>query len=134
MIERYFITEEILFDMVMADREDHEIAEKLLDLAATGDITLCLCTASIDGALFVLSKYMGDEQAREFLRTTLEAFEVHGLSEAICMEALSVEATRFVDAAVIICAESEHVDGIIVHDPARFEAADIKIIPLNSLQ
>lgn len=134
MVERYFVSADILFDMVMSERPEYEVANKLLELAERGEVQLCLCTASIDEAVFVLAKYMGNETAREFIRATLESFEVFPLTEAISLQALSVEAERFVDAALIVCAEAENVDGIIVQNPTRFEAADIKIIPISSLQ
>lgn len=133
MSERYFISPEVLLDMVMRERSNHSAASKLLDLAKEGEVTLCMCVSSIDEALFVLAKYMGEEDAHAFMRATLEAFEIFPLTEAICMQALDVSAKHFLDAVLIVCAETKSVDGIIVHDKTRFEAADIKVIPIDSL-
>lgn len=137
MSERYFITEEILYEMVMVEGTGHSIACRLLELARVGDIDLCLCTAVLSDAMGTLSEYMGTEAAEGFLRAAMNGFEVHPLTEAVSMQALTLAAladARFTDAATIVCAESCGADGIIVNDPALFAAADIKIIPLNSLR
>lgn len=134
MSERYFITEEVLFDMAMPERERHATAERLLDLAGSGEITLCLCTVSIDKVFFVLCKYMGEQNARALLKATLEALDTYELNEAICIRALALDDTRFDDACIMICAEQVKADGIIVHDPSRFLRADIKVIPIDTLR
>lgn len=137
MSERYFITEEVLYDMVLLERPTHQIAGRLLELARVGEISLCLCTALIGNAMGTLSNYLGNEASGGFLRAAMEGFEVHALTEAVSLQALTLATltdTRFIDAATIVCAEACGADGIIVSDPALFTAADIKVIPLNSLQ
>ena len=116
----------ILLDAVMSERPDWEYATMLLDEIAYGELEGVIAATSLKDAYFVLTKYAGEDAARDFVNAALDAFEVVEVSDSICRIAARSNEPDFEDGIIRACAEQANVDFIISRDERAFLKSRIK--------
>lgn len=98
----------------------------LLDEIAYGNLEGFIAATTLKDAYFVLGKYAGESEAREFVLAALDAFSVIGVDDSLCRMAARSNEPDFEDGIIRACAEQEGVDFIISRDEKAFLKSSIK--------
>lgn len=126
MHDKLMLDTNIVLDMAMRDRPDHYAALELLDEIEMKEATACLCATSLKDIYYVLTKYMGERDARQYVRALLAVIELYPVDAQICYQALCSNEPDFEDGIVRACAENAKATYLISRDSSAFEVSPIK--------
>jgi predicted nucleic acid-binding protein len=112
----------VLLDAI-ANRAEHETAQKLIMAVALEKIEGIVTANSITDIYYILRKQIGDEAAREAIWNILTIFDIASVGGEDCATALGVPISDYEDALLAVCAAREGADYIATRDEG-FIAAD----------
>lgn len=126
MSKSVMLATDIILDMAMSERPEHEAADALMASIESGKTEAYLCATSLEDIYSVLSAYMGEEDARAYVLAMLDSFELCPIGYTECALASLSNEPNFKDALVRACAEGAHLDYIISRDTQAFNRSHIK--------
>ncbi len=125
-VRKVFLDTNILLDVALAERPGWAAANLLLDEIAYGKIQGLISSHSLKDVYFIMTKYVGEAAAREYLRAMIEVFQVVAVDEGICRLALESDEPDFEDGIIRACAEAAHSDVIVSRDVRAFSRSTIR--------
>lgn len=127
--DKIFLDTDVALDH-LADRQPFaEYAHRLLALAETGELTLCLSSLSFSNLYYILRKLKGHAEALALLGKLKLLTRVCAVSEAEIQSALSSGFTDFEDAIQHFSAKSEGgVGAIVTRNKADYSASEITVL------
>ena len=126
MSRKLLVDTNVLLDAAMPEREGWAAAVLLMDEFAYEEALGYASALSLKDVYYVLTKYAGERQAREFVRATIDLFEVVAVDGVACRIAAFSDEPDLEDGLIRACAESIPVDFIISRDKAVFARSSIK--------
>ncbi|WP_283169717.1 PIN domain-containing protein [Curtanaerobium respiraculi] len=126
MHKRVLVDTNIILDMAMQNRPDHIAALQLLDEVEAGDTQAIMAATSCKDVYYVLSKYMGEIDARAYILALMEVFDICAIDRAICLQSALSNEPDFEDGLIRACAENDRVSYIISRDEKAFRKSPTK--------
>lgn len=115
----------------LANRENSEVAQKLVTLAAEEKLIGILSANSITDIYYICKKYIGDEKTRFAIRQLFIIFEIGTIDASICEEALRLPMKDFEDAILTVCAHKGKADFIVTRDREFLNSEDTLVKPVT---
>ena len=116
-----------VLDMAIAARAGHKAASALLSAIEGKGIKASVCSSDLPAIYDEISDFM-DSDAKLYLDAMLQAFDVIGVDEAVCKQALEVLEGDLPAVILQVCAERAGVDYIISNDAGAYRKSNIKAI------
>ena len=126
MREKALLDTNIILDMAMPERPCHGEALMILDSIECKQIDAFVCATSLKDVYYILTEYMGEQNAREYVRAVAEVFDIASVDKANIDRALNSNEPDFEDGIIRACAELHDVDYIISRDQAAYEKSPVK--------
>ena len=127
--DKIFLDTDVALDH-LADRQPFaEYAHRLLSLAETGDLTVCLSSLSFSNLYYILRKLKGHADALALLGKLKLLVHVSAVSEAEIQSALSSSFKDFEDAIQHFAAKAEGgVSTIITRNKTDYASSEIPVM------
>ncbi len=126
MSDRILIDTNIIIDMAVQGRPGHKAATRLAREVAAGHVEASICVTSLKDVYYVLTKHMGEVDARAFTRAAMDAFDLQAIDRSVCRQAIDSNEPDFEDGLVRTCAEQMGTDFIVSRDESAFSRSRIK--------
>lgn len=127
--DKIFLDTDVALDH-LADRQPFsEYAHRLLALAETGGVTVCLSALSFSNLYYLLRKLKGHRDALELLGKLKRVVRVSAVTDVEIQSALSSSFTDFEDAIQHFAAKAEGgVSAIITRNKADYINSEIAVM------
>lgn len=126
MSKKLLVDTNILLDAAMSERPGWAPAVILMDEFACEAAQGYVSALSLKDVYYVLTKYAGEQEARQFVIAVMDLLEVVAVDSALCRLASLSDEPDFEDGLVRACAESVPVDFIISRDESAFTRSPVK--------
>ena len=127
--DKIFLDTDVALDH-LADRQPFaEYAHRLLALAETGEVTVCVSSLSFSNLYYILRKLKGHSDALALLGKLKLLVRVSAVTETEIQSALSSSFKDFEDAIQHFAAKAEGgVSAIVTRNQADYSASEIPIL------
>ena len=127
--DKIFLDTDVALDH-LADRQPFaEYAHRLLALAETGDLTICVSSLSFSNLYYILWKLKGHADALALLGKLKLLVRVSAVTESEIQCALSSHFTDFEDAIQHFAAKAEGgISAIVTRNKADYAASEIPVL------
>lgn len=127
--DKIFLDTDVALDH-LADRQPFaEYAHRLLALAETGGLTVCVSSLSFSNLYYILRKLKGHTDALALLGKLKQLVRVSAVSESEIQSALSSQFKDFEDAIQHFTAKAEGgISAIITRNKADYSASEIPVL------
>jgi predicted nucleic acid-binding protein len=115
----------ILLDLALESRPEHEAVEKFLDYALNGDMRVGVCAGSLKDFYYISRKWQPENARRERVRWFIKAFEVLPMDTDICVTASESDEPDYEDGLIRASAEAWRADVIFTRDDNAFHNSDV---------
>ncbi len=122
----------ILIDMALPDRPEHDAALMLLDEVAYHELELYIAAPSLKDAYYILTKCGSEADARQYVVQAMNVFHVLPVDESVCRAAAASNEPDFEDGIVRVCAEQAGVDCILSRDKAAFAKSPVRSMDVRA--
>lgn len=116
----------VLLDCAIQGRPGHDDAVALLDEIIAGRLVPYACATSLKDVYYVLTKHMGERDARRYVAALLDAYRICPVDRQICQSAIQSDEPDFEDGVIRSCAENVPVDVILTRDAAAFASSPVR--------
>jgi predicted nucleic acid-binding protein len=129
MADKIFLDTDVALDH-LADRQPFaEYSHRLLALAETGELTVCVSSLSFSNLYYLLRKLKGHDAALVLLGKLKQLVHVSAVSESEIEAALSSGFKDFEDAIQYFAAKAEGgVNAIVTRNKADYSTSEITIL------
>ena len=129
MADKIFLDTDVALDH-LADRQPFaEYAHRLLALAETGDLTICVSSLSFSNLYYLLRRLKGHEAALALLDKLKSLVHISAVAEAEIQSALASSFKDFEDANQHFTAKAEGgVSAIVTRNKADYSASEIPVL------
>jgi predicted nucleic acid-binding protein len=129
MADKIFLDTDVALDH-LADRQPFaEYAHRLLALAETGELTVCVSSLSFSNLYYLLRKLKGHDEALALLDKLKSLVRISAVAEAEIQSALASGFKDFEDAIQHFAAKSEgDVKAIVTRNTADYSASEIPVL------
>jgi predicted nucleic acid-binding protein len=129
MADKIFLDTDVALDH-LADRQPFaEYSHRLLSLAETGELTVCVSSLSFSNLYYLLRKLKGHDAALVLLGKLKQLVHVSAVSESEIEAALSSGFKDFEDAIQYFAAKAEGgVNAIVTRNKADYSTSEITIL------
>jgi predicted nucleic acid-binding protein len=129
MADKIFLDTDVALDH-LADRQPFaEYAHRLLALAETGELTVCVSSLSFSNLYYLLRKLKGHEAALVLLGKLKSLVRISAVGEAEIESALASSFKDFEDAIQHFAAKAEGgVSAIVTRNKADYAASEIPVL------
>lgn len=126
---KIFLDTDVALDH-LADRQPFaEYAHRLLALAETGELTVCLSSLSFSNLYYILRKAEGHASALALLGSLSRLVHICAVSESEIRSALSSQFKDFEDAIQHFAAKAESgVSAIVTRNKTDYSASEIPLL------
>ena len=100
----------------LVHREGWEAAERLMLAVGDEEIEGVVSANTITDIYYISRKRLGDQEARKAIWSLMSAFEVAGVDERICREALALPMNDFEDAVLAVAVKHTEANFIVTRD------------------
>ena len=127
--DKIFLDTDVALDH-LADRQPFaEYAHRLLALAETGELTICVSSLSFSNLYYILRKLKGHADAQALLGKLKLLVRVSAVAESEIQSALSSSFTDFEDAIQHFAAKAEGgISAIVTRNKADYSASEIPML------
>jgi predicted nucleic acid-binding protein len=127
--DKIFLDTDVALDH-RADRQPFaEYAHRLLALAETGELTVCVSSLSFSNLYYLLRKLKGHTEALALLGKLKQLVRISAVSESEIQSALASPFKDFEDAIQHFAAKAEGgVSAIVTRNPADYSASEIPVL------
>lgn len=126
MSRKLFLDTNILLDAAIGGRPGWSAAILLIEELVHEDVVGYIAASSLKDVYYVLTEYVGETEAREFIASLEDLLEIVSVDDAICRIAIASDEPDYEDGVIRACAESDPVDFIISKDKDAFARSSIK--------
>ncbi len=116
----------VLLDCAIQGRPGHDDAVALLDEIIAGRLVPYACATSLKDVYYVLTKHMGERDARRYVAALLDAYRICPVDRQICQSAIQSDEPDFEDGVIRSCAENVPVDVILTRDASAFASSPVR--------
>ena len=129
MADKIFLDTDVALDH-LADRQPFaEYAHRLLALAETGELTICVSSLSFSNLYYLLRKLKGHDQALALLGKLKSLVHISAVAETEIQSALASSFKDFEDAIQHFAAKAEGgVSAIVTRNKADYAASAIPVL------
>ena len=129
MADKIFLDTDVALDH-LADRQPFaEYAHRLLALAETGELTICVSSLSFSNLYYLLRKLKGHDQALALLGKLKSLVHISAVAETEIQSALASSFKDFEDAIQHFTAKAEGgVSAIVTRNKADYAASEIPVL------
>ena len=129
MADKIFLDTDVALDH-LADRQPFaEYAHRLLALAETGELTVCVSSLSFSNLYYLLRKLKGHDEALVLLDKLKSLVHISAVGEAEIESALASSFKDFEDAIQHFAAKAEgDVSAIVTRNKADYSASEIPVL------
>ena len=129
MADKIFLDTDVALDH-LADRQPFaEYAHRLLALAETGELTICVSSLSFSNLYYLLRKLKGHDQALALLGKLKSLVHISAVAETEIQSALASSFKDFEDAIQHFAAKAEGgVSAIVTRNKADYTASEIPVL------
>ena len=106
----------VVLDFFLSREPQADVATKVFDLLRQEKADGFVTANSITDIYYITAKRLGDDNARNVLRSLLTIVTIIALDGGDCAEALDLPIRDFEDAVVTVCAKKVEVDCIVTND------------------
>ena len=127
--DKIFLDTDVALDH-LADRQPFaEYAHRLLALAETGELTVCVSSLSFSNLYYLLRKPKGHTEALALLGKLKQLVRISAVSESEIQSALVSQFKDFEDAIQHFAAKAEGgVSAIVTRNQADYSASEIPVL------
>ena len=127
--DKVFLDTDVALDH-LADRQPFaEYAHRLLALAETGELTVCVSSLSFSNLYYLLRKLKGHDEALALLDKLNQLVHVSAVGEAEIESALASSFKDFEDAIQHFAAKAEGgINAIVTRNKADYSASEIPVL------
>ncbi|MDR2973207.1 MAG: PIN domain-containing protein [Propionibacteriaceae bacterium] len=125
----------VLVDTFDENRPDHKTSKASIQLLLASDSSPCLAATSLKDLYYVLSRSLGEPDARAIIEIVSTVMTVLPVDENCCHHALSSSEPDFEDGIIRAAAEIAHADYLVTRDAQAFIGSTVpKISPTDLLR
>ena len=118
----------VMLDLALARPEGFDAAAAIAEAVAYEEVVAYVCATSLKDLYYILSKAMGEKDARTYIKAELHEFIICSVDYAHCRHARHPAVTEFEDGLVRACAENARVDFIVTRDVTAFARSKVRSI------
>ncbi len=126
MSKNLFLDTNILLDAAIGSRPEWAYAIMLFDEFLYEDTKGYIAASSLKDVYYILTKCVSEQDAREFISSLIDIFDLVPVNSSICRMAVASNEPDYEDGVIRACAESVPVDFIISRDESAFLRSPIK--------
>ena len=115
-----------LLDFIDPDRPDSDDAVSLFKETVSGRYDGRVAASSLKDMYYVLSKFRGESEARDWVRAFMRVLTVEEIDAEVCAIALDSDEPDYEDGCIRAIAERSQVDFIITRDEDAFARSWVK--------
>ena len=108
-------------------------ASRLVQHVEQGRLDGILCATSVPTMYYLMSKAIGETQARSFLPVLLDTFEIAPVGRSLLTDALTPDFADYEDSVIHEAAKRMYADGIVTRNQRDFRNADLRIYAPDEL-
>ena len=127
--DKIFLDTDVALDH-LADRQPFaEYAHRLLALAETGELTVCVSSLSFSNLCYILRKLKGHTEALALLGKLKQLVRISAVSESEIQSALASQFKDFEDAIQHFTAKAESgISAIVTRNKPDYSAGEIPVL------
>lgn len=125
-MSRLLLDTNFLLDFVDETRSDSAAAATLFGMMARGEHQGVVAASSLKDVYYLMRKRGSDQEARDWIRVFIRAFDVEELDAEVCSMALESDEPDFEDGCIRAIAERMQADFIITRDRKAFARSWVK--------
>ena len=129
MADKIFLDTDVALDHLAGRQPFAEYAHRLLALAETGELTVCVSSLTFSNLYYLLRKLKGHDAALALLGKLKSLVHVSAVTKAEIQSALASRFKDFEDAVQHFAAKSEGgVSAIVTRNKADYSASEIQVL------
>lgn len=128
MSNKLLIDTNVMLDLALARPEGFDAAATIAEAVAYDEVVGYVCATSLKDMYYILSKAMGEGDARTYIKAVMDDFIICPVDYALCRRAVDSNEPDFEDGLVRACAENARVDFIVTRDATAFERSSVRPI------
>lgn len=126
MSSKVLLDTNIMLDLALSRPEGFDAAATIAEAIAHEEVIGYVCATSLKDMYYILTKAMGEKDARTYIEAVMGDFVICGVDYALCRQAIASDEPDFEDGIVRACAENIGVDLIITRDADAFARSTVK--------
>ena len=126
MSSKVLLDTNIMLDLALTRPEGFDAAATIAEAIAYEEVIGCVCATSLKDMYYILTKAMGERDARTYIEAVMGDFVICGVDYALCRQVIASDEPDFEDGIIRACAENAGVDFIITRDAAAFARSPVK--------
>lgn len=126
MSRKLLLDTNILLDAAIAERPGWTAATLLIEEFLHEDVKGYIAASSLKDVYYILTKCADEKEARQFIASLADLFEIVAVDNAICRMAINSDEPDYENGVVRACAESIPADFIISRDEDAFTRSPIR--------
>ena len=123
MSSKVLLDTNVMLDLALARPEGFDAAAAIAEAVAYEEVVAYVCATSLKDLYYILSKAMGEKDARTYIKAVMDDFIICSVDYALCRQAADSDEPDFEDGLVRACAENARVDFIVTR---RYGVCSIK--------
>ena len=123
MSSKVLLDTNVMLDLALARPEGFDAAATIAEAVAYEEVVAYVCATS-----YILSKAMGEKDARTYIKAVMDDFIICSVDYALCRQAADSDEPDFEDGLVRACAENARVDFIVTRDVTAFARSKVRSI------
>ena len=123
MSSKVLLDTNVMLDLALARPEGFDAAATIAEAVAYEEVVAYVCATSLKDLYYILSKAMGEKDARTYIKAVMDDFIICSVDYALCRQAADSDEPDFED-----CAENARVDFIVTRDVTAFARSKVRSI------
>lgn len=128
MSSKVLLDTNVMLDLALARPEGLDAAAAIAEAVAYEEVVAYVCATSLKDLYYILSKAMGEKDARTYIKAVMDDFIICSVDYALCRQAADSDEPDFEDGLVRACAENARVDFIVTRDVTAFARSKVRSI------
>lgn len=128
MSSKVLLDTNVMLDLALARPEGFDAAATIAEAVAYEEVVAYVCATSLKDLYYILSKAMGEKDARTYIKAVMDDFIICSVDYALCRQAADSDEPDFEDGLVRACAENARVDFIVTRDVTAFARSKVRPI------
>ena len=128
MSSKVLLDTNVMLDLALARPEGFDAAATIAEAVAYEEVVAYVCATSLKDLYYILSKAMGEKDARTYIKAVMDDFIICSVDYALCRQAADSDEPDFEDGLVRACAENARVDFIVTRDVTAFARSKVRSI------
>jgi predicted nucleic acid-binding protein len=130
---KVFLDINILLDYLIAEREGHSSAQRIIELSVDNKIISYISSITLINIFYILRKQRTESERKEIIESFLVILDIVELDVNLLQLSLYLPIEDYEDSVQYACAEKVDVDYIITGD-LKFQKCDLELRRISSLE